>query len=402
MNRIVAALLIVVGTIALSPLAAPASDYNDGIALYKQKNYRAAAAKFEKAMAASPRDANLIYYCALSQQLSSNRSRARQLYEYIISNFSNSPVASMAQTGLSQLGGAPSAAGQSSAASGGTSTVTSAGGGQAEPDYLRNLPDEMKVPRLQRGRSKGAYLEVQVNGRPMMFHLDTGAAATMIGANQLQAVGITRPATAQRVQIGGVGDRQDVKGWLDKVDLKIGNIYRRDFPVIVIDEDEGEPLLGQDFLRDFNLTMDDSTILLRKKNARPRAVSRGTFEIPFKVAPDGRHMLVDAYINKKPYVMIFDTGADGCAFSFKDCKNLGIDPPSGAPTGRSIGVKGETSTWTMMVDLKVGKIAKEGFTVGVVDNSDMDHPLLGQSFFGGYKVNVDVPARMIRLTDPDL
>jgi hypothetical protein len=52
--------------------------------------------------------------------------------------------------------------------------------------------------------------------------------------------------------------------------------------------------------------------------------------------------------------------------------------------------------------LKVGKITKENFQIGVLDNSDMDHPLLGQSFFGGYRVSVDAPAKVIRLTDPDL
>jgi hypothetical protein len=37
----------------------------------------------------------------------------------------------------------------------------------------------------------------------------------------------------------------------------------------------------------------------------------------------------------------------------------------------------------------LGSLKKEGIEVGVVENSTMDHPLLGQDFFGSWRHKVD-------------
>lgn len=79
------------------------SAFEEGVRLYGQKNYRAAAAEFEKVIASSSSNVNAIYYCALSQQLSNNHARAQQLFEYIVTNYANSSVAPLAQQALSQL-----------------------------------------------------------------------------------------------------------------------------------------------------------------------------------------------------------------------------------------------------------------------------------------------------------
>lgn len=404
MKRLAVAWLTLVAALASAQLPAAASDYSDGVALYKQKNYRAAAAKFEAAMKANPRDANTIYYCALAEQLANNRGRARQLYEYLVTNFSSSPVAAMAQTGLSQLGGGASSALSATTGRDSSSAASSSGSvSQGEPDYLRNVPDEVKVPLIRHGNSKAAYLEVQINGRPIVFHLDTGAHSTMIGENQMEQLGMGRPADARQFEIGGVGEEK-VKGWLQKADMKVATIYKRDVPIMVSEHYDSEPLLGQDFLGDFNTTIDDSSgqIVFRKRTASPRITARGTIDIPFKIDPDGRHMLVDTLVNGKPYVMIFDTGADSVCFTFNDFKKLGILTPDGPPAGISRGVKGDTPTWLVSLDsLKVGKVNREGFQVSLISDATMEHPLLGQSFFGGYKYTVDRSAHVIHLVEPD-
>jgi clan AA aspartic protease (TIGR02281 family) len=385
---------------ALTIPVAKANDYADGMQLYKNKDYRGAAAKFEGAMRAQAGNPTVIYYCALSQQMANNRARARQLYEYLSTNFPTSSVAPMAQSALTALGGASSGAG-----GGSSSGTVSRGSGGSEPSYLRGVQDEIRVPLMRRNaQSKAAYVEVSINGRPVTFHVDTGAFGTVIGANQLEALGLTNKSGADKFEIGGVGDREKSKGWIQKVDLKCGQVYRRDFKIMVQDEMEGEPLLGQDFLGDFNTTVDESAgqVIFRKKSAglASKVQPRGTKDIPFTVDPNGRHMLVDAFVNGKKYVMFFDTGADGIVFGFNDLKKLGIPTPDGPPDGKSQGVLGETNTWTINLDsLKVGAVTQESVRAYVVESSKMEHPLLGQSFFGGYKYTVDSNAKVIHLQE---
>ena len=62
----------------------------------------------------------------------------------------------------------------------------------------------------------------------------------------------------------------------------------------------------------------------------------------------------------------------------------------------SSGIAGDTKTWSFPVDsVKLGKIEKENFTVSVVEGAKMDHPLLGQSFYGEYRTKVDPGAHVI-------
>jgi hypothetical protein len=104
-----------------------ATPYEEGVKLYGQKNYRAAAAIFEKVLSASNNNVNAIYYCALSQQMSNNLGRARQLYGYIVSNYANSSVAPMATRALSQLNKAPLTSAAPASASSSDSTGSAQG-----------------------------------------------------------------------------------------------------------------------------------------------------------------------------------------------------------------------------------------------------------------------------------
>jgi clan AA aspartic protease (TIGR02281 family) len=398
-----ALLLLIGGTPALSANA----DYVEGQKLFAAKNYRAAAAKFEAAMRATPRDANAIYYCALANQMSSNRARARQLYEYISSSFPGSQIAGMAATALTQLGGAPPTAGSTGGSGGGTSYSGGGHSGSSEARSNPNLtcPDEFRVP-FEKGRNgAGVYVDVSVNGHAVKFHLDTGAGGSLIGANQMAELGFERAAQGKKFGIGGVGDRDDVKGWHQTVQLRIGQATIRDFPIDIQDNLEGDPLLGQDFLRNFDTEIDpnNSQVTFRKKGAKSSSarMARGAVDVPFEDAPGG-HMIVTAQVNGKPYKFYFDTGADSVAFAMKDLKPLGLEIPSDYRGGTSRGVAGSTNTYNFPIDsIKLGTMVKENFMISVVENSTMDHPLLGQSFFGNYRHKVDTAAHLIHFWPND-
>ncbi len=381
----------------LSIQCASASDYSDGVKLFQQKNYRNAAVKFEAAMHGGSLNATTAYYCALSQQLSNNHARARQLYQYVSTNFPNSSEAGLAAKALAGLGGT---SGGGADAGGSTSYPTTQTMQSGPPAYLSSLPDEIRVPSIAK-RPNATYLEVSINGRSLLFQLDTGAYSTVVGANHLDELGLTRPNNGNTIEIHGVGNRQNIKGWFQKVDLKVGPIYRRDFPITVEDHMDGDPLLGQDFLKDFDTIVDARTITFRKKTASVNrfATARGTIEIPFDIARDGHHLVVHAFVNKKPYDMIFDTGASDVVFGFGDFKRLNIPLPDRAADFLSHGVAGTTNTWKETVDLQLGSIKKEDFPVSLVESEKMGMPLLGQSFFGSYKFMVDQAKHVIRLTE---
>lgn len=370
--------------------------YQQALSLYNAKNYRAAAEKFENTMKSKPGDPLIIYYCALSSQMANNRSRARQLYEYLSSSFPGTRYASMASSALASMGGNSS----------GVATVEPSGPIHGGTGYGVSAsrytgPTRFSLP-FQRGTRNdgqgGVYIEVLVNNRPMTFHLDTGAGSTMIGANQLEQLGLGRPVQGQTFQSRGVGERQNMKAWQQRLDLKVGNIYTRDFPVMVQDYYEGEPLLGRDFLSDWDVNINESTrqvTFIRKGSETAHAQARGTMDVPFVL--EGRHMVVDGFVNGKPYKFYFDTGADGVCFSMNDLHKLDMeDVTATARQGYSEGVGGKTLTYIFPINsLKVGPISRENFQVQAVENSQMNHPLLGQSFFGEYNYQIDEVHKVI-------
>lgn len=93
---------------------------------------------------------------------------------------------------------------------------------------------------------------------------------------------------------------------------------------------------------------------------------------------ENNSFVLDVYINGRPMKMIFDTGAEICAFGKDNLVAAGIPVPTGKSTGTShgIGDGGAQETWGMNVDLKVGTIERKNFHIKVQD-SVHGHPLLG-------------------------
>jgi len=104
----------------------------------------------------------------------------------------------------------------------------------------------------------------------------------------------------------------------------------------------------------------------------------------------GTSMIVDAKVNNKSMKMIFDTGAEGCAFSLAHFRQLGLPLPSGPPTAMAVGVGKNVPMpiWRVKVDVSVGHIERKQFIVAVGDNG-LPLPLLGQEFFSGMEYSID-------------
>jgi clan AA aspartic protease (TIGR02281 family) len=252
----------------------------------------------------------------------------------------------------------------------------------------------VRIPFDKRGND--IIVQTQVNGRPVPFILDTGAGSVVVGQNHLREWGIGTSQDKNSFDIGGVGDGK-AKGWTQRLDLKLGPIYQKNFPVTVMDNMPTEPLLGQTFLHAFNVSVDDSnrTVMLAKKGGSAAGdmsrKSYNTVEVPFTRGPGG-HMMVQVEVNNKPFVMMFDTGCERTSFSAADWKKLGFEIPGNAQQGISKGVLGETQTYYFNTDsIKLKgvprSVEQQNTPVSVAEGSPAC--LLGMSFYGKYKYTID-------------
>ncbi len=111
---------------------------------------------------------------------------------------------------------------------------------------------------------------------------------------------------------------------------------------------------------------------------------------------ENNSFILDAYVNGRPMKMIFDTGAEDCAFGKDNLAAAGVAGPTGKSTGTAHGVGdgGAQATWDMKVDLKVGTIERKSFEIGVQDTMN-GYPLLGQTFFQDFTYTIDNGAHSI-------
>lgn len=371
--------------------------YNQGVALYNQKNYKAAAPYFETAMRNSSWDSNAYYYAALTYQQLGDWTRAKQTYREIMKRFPGSQAANLAGSVLQRYD--PEFVRRMSGQGSQTSTGgMSSGGvmyrsGSRSADYDQ-LPNEGKI-YFQRVRNS-QVVDAQVNGRPIAMIFDTGAEACVFGKNHLKQLGINPPTGEPTGKSSGVGSAGTVGTWEMPVDLRVGNIVRHNFTVAVQDEMPCDPLLGQTFFRDFEYTTDPgaNTIAFKKKGATDSLYGDRN-AVPF--VKEGRELVVNVQINGRSCPMYFDTGADQISFSPGHLKSLGMSIPEDAQEGTSTGIGGSTKSYNFSIDrIVLGPIDKSNVEVSVVEASRMPKPLLGQNFFKDWQFTIDNDRHVIR------
>lgn len=115
--------------------------------------------------------------------------------------------------------------------------------------------------------------------------------------------------------------------------------------------------------------------------------------------PDAaQQMIVDAYVNNRPIKMLFDTGADGCAFGKNHLRELGMPMPTGKPAYKSQGVGdgGMQDNWEVPATIRVGTIERK-IRMGVQEYMSGE-PLLGQDFFNAFTYTIDKGSSSIQFS----
>src|SRR5262249_52585393 len=215
-------------------------NYDKGVKLYNAGKYFDASVAFEKAALSSPHNANAFYYAAISYQEMGKTSKAETLYRQVIQRFPATQVASYAKSALKALQGVSL---QSSASA-------QSGAGGAYGSLV--APDETRIYYQPVGNS--LVVDASVDDNPMKMLFDTGASITLFGKNQLKALGIAIPSGQPTGAVSGVGGGGTAPIWSMRVDLQVGSIMRRNFP-IAFAENQSMPILGQTFFNEFDYTI---------------------------------------------------------------------------------------------------------------------------------------------------
>lgn len=116
--------------------------------------------------------------------------------------------------------------------------------------------------------------------------------------------------------------------------------------------------------------------------------------VPFENV--GNTLYINASINRRPIKMIFDTGAEFCAFGNNHLADLGIPAPTGRPAGqcKGVGLLAAQNYWDVPVDITVGAMTRRNFIINSQQRMDGE-PLLGQTFFQDFRYTIDNGARTI-------
>jgi clan AA aspartic protease (TIGR02281 family) len=375
----------------------------DGIRLYNQHDFRGALSCFVADSHANS-DVTAAYYAALCYQQLGQWDEAKSSYQSVIDKFPSSDAARLAKVALSQLSGAA-----------GTSGIVSSRESLYGSGIATSLPKETWIPFERHGNE--LLVNVEINKCPAKMYFDTGAAICMLPRAYLLSMGIKVPTGPPEMSIAGVGGKGFAPAWRMHVDLKVGRIERRNFPITVADAPLDVGLLGLPFFTGYEYTIDDQakaisfvkpdlsdvkTPLVGSSKAMPAMTVNSSgnyiYNVPCKIK--NHSIIVMAKVNGNNCEMMFDTGASTCTFTSKQFSDAGLKiDPERVRAFNMAGVSGRAHGAITVIDsVELGPIRKKNVVVAITDAAKMVDPLLGQNFFGDWQFTIDYANQIIRFT----
>ncbi|MBS1989868.1 MAG: aspartyl protease family protein [Cyanobacteria bacterium SZAS LIN-3] len=399
-------------SMACPALSAPPDKRGQAIALYNTRDYRGAAQLLEDYLATNNRDPYAAYYAALANQQTGNSNKARMYYRLVYSLAPTSQIGIYSRNILLKLdpdfaaamAKKPAAEGIPSTEQALAKAIVDLPSAEDQIVLDRSVPAECRIPFKKSWN--GVNLDGFINGRPMRMKFDTGAPDVVVGKNHLEPLGIALPTGKPDGETGGSASADKVPFWMMKATVKVGPIERRDLPIMVMEHDHSEPLLGQTFFKCYDCSIDESSgqINFRQKAlASNQGVSGAAVSVPFEFREAGNRIIVQAEINGKQFPMIFDTGntANACSFmSVKQAEKAGIKVPPDATITTHYGVNGAGTARAFQINrLRLGPIDRKDVWISVntdvKDAEGIEAPLLGQPFWEGYEYTIDRKKKLI-------
>lgn len=374
------------------------SAYERGVRLYRNGQFNAAAIQFELHAKAHPKDANALYFAALSYHQLREIKKAEYLYRQSIAIAPKTDAARLSNEALAKLATLPPSPPPSTR--GETEHVpTQAFGTNAE---FYSLPSEARVYfHLDQGQM---VVNGFLNGRPLQMIFDTGAPMMAIGKDQLAGLGLGVPKGVAAGKTGGSSNAKKMGYWIMAGDVKVGQIDRKNVQIQVLEENATQALLGQNFFQDFTYTVDSGAkcIHFKKRTFEKHATAtsqKDPYTVPFDWEPAGRRIVVTAEVNGKKCSMLFDTGNSSTNVTFacpEDLKKACLAVPEDAKERKTLGVSGEGVALFFPVScVRLGPIEKRNVEIEVNKEGIAGHPYMGQQFWAGWEYTIDMDRRLI-------
>jgi predicted aspartyl protease len=394
--------------------AQPGADKrSQAIALYNAKDYRGAAQLLDNLWTVNNRDPYAAYYAALAHQQLGNSAQSLFYYKQVFTLAPTSQVGGYAKSILLKLD--PSFAASNARQTAANASIPSTEEGLAKaiialpsndevPALDQTLPTECRIPF--KNSTQGIFLDCFFNGRPIAMKFDSGAPNIVVGKNQLQTLGISAPTGKSDGFTPATASSEPVAYWMIRATIKVGQIEQRDIPVMVMEIDHSDPLLGQTFFKNFDCTIDNGggQIKLRQKGmAAKESAGDAAVGVPFTYKEDGNRLLVNVEVEGKPTLMIFDPTNTATNLSFvtaAQAERAGIKIPADARTIQRYLPAGLSVTKNFNLQrMRLGPIDRADVPVSVSlytnEPIGVDAPLLGQPFWQGYEYTIDTKKKLI-------
>ncbi len=211
-------LLILLLLILVPPCQAEKSSFALGISEYKQEHFIKAAEIFENCIKTGNSSSDLYYYTAVTYERLGDFKKAAENYSYIITNFPNSSTANLASAAIERP------------------TFQQILSTHGLEKFMRNpgldiYPKETWVGFTRHNNT--LIVDGAINNLPTKMIFDTGASGCVFTQEQLSRLGIDCPKGLPNAMTYGVGSESRIPVWTMKVDLKLGKIERKNFPIFV-------------------------------------------------------------------------------------------------------------------------------------------------------------------------
>jgi aspartyl protease family protein len=135
----------------------------------------------------------------------------------------------------------------------------------APPPVARSLADGAQELVIPVSRDGHYYLAGAVNGVPLRFMIDTGASYVSVGAEFARSAGLPNGVPGYFSTANGTVEGRVVRNQAVKADV----FELSGLTVAVMPAHGGEGLLGQNFLRHFDVSQAGGTLRMRMRQEKP-------------------------------------------------------------------------------------------------------------------------------------
>jgi hypothetical protein len=281
-----------------------------------------------------------------------------------------------------------------------------------------------QVLPLQRSRQNHLLVRAQINGKPALLGVDTGASLSAIDLHRRKHFHITGLPGSSKLP-----PELRINGGLNRVaiahHLRLGRLILLDEPMIAIDlagpalaarefpEETLDGLLGTDILFPTGAIIDcaQQVLLMKVDPDAPGPVPafdrRGWRAVPMRVSPEW-NLFVEGRLNGKAVQLLIDTGAFTTLINEPFVRQLGLQPRDTPYSSGLINLDKRDVQLVTIRHFAIGKYKVKRKEVGVVDLTDfiagglldLSPPmvgLLGSEFLRRNHAIIDFGARTLYL-----